>query len=48
MAEKKVRFAVVGVGGLGQAHIQGILKNSEGTIQFDKGCKLVGYGEVLK
>ena len=31
-----------------QITVEGVLKNYKGTIQFDKGCKLVGYGEVLK
>lgn len=31
-----------------QITVEGSLKNYKGTIQFDKGCKLVGYGEVLK
>ena len=29
MAQKKVRFAVVGVGGLGRAHLEGIKNNSD-------------------
>ena len=31
-----------------QITVEGTLSNYKGTIQFDKGCKLVGYGEVLK
>ena len=27
--------------------VEGILKNYKGTIEFDKGCVLVGYGEVV-
>ena len=29
MVQKKVRFAVVGVGGLGRAHLEGIKNNSD-------------------
>ena len=34
MAEKKVRFAVVGVGGLGIGHIQGILNNKNAELVY--------------
>ncbi len=27
--------------------VEGTLKNYNGTIEFDKGCKLVGYGEIV-
>ena len=27
--------------------VEGILKNYKGTIEFDKGCVLVGYGEIV-
>ena len=27
--------------------IEGIIKNYKGTIEFDKGCVLVGYGEIV-
>ena len=27
--------------------VEGILKNYKGTIEFDKGCVLVGYGEII-
>ncbi len=30
-----------------QITVEGILKNYKGTIEFDKGCVLVGYGEVV-
>ena len=30
-----------------QITVEGILKNYKGTIEFDKGCVLVGYGEIV-
>ncbi len=27
--------------------VEGIIKNYKGTIEFDKGCVLVGYGEII-
>ncbi len=27
--------------------VEGILKNYKGTIEFDAGCKLIGYGEIV-
>ena len=30
-----------------QITVEGIIKNYKGTIEFDKGCVLVGYGEII-
>ncbi len=27
--------------------VEGIIKNYDGTIEFDKGCQLIGYGEIV-
>ena len=30
-----------------QITVEGTIKNYKGTIEFDKGCKLVGFGEII-
>ena len=53
MAEQPIQcFRLTGEGAenlqVGDAiTVEGILKNYKGTIEFDKGCKLVGYGEIV-